>query len=113
MGTNDNLTRIHDRSSHNRTSLLSSAICGCFYCLNEFAPSQIVEWVGKRETALCPICGIDSVLGFEISPADRDLLRRMHDRWFSRTVSFTEKEWQQAVETGEWPKTAAKAVKPK
>jgi hypothetical protein len=73
---------------HNRTALPEAKICGCFYCLKQFRADQITEWVDSDETALCPFCGIDSVLGFETDAADEELLRRMHNRWFTRTVKL-------------------------
>jgi hypothetical protein len=57
----------HKHSIHHREEVLSSDPCGCFYCLAVFPPSEILEWVDEIEsigqTALCPKCGIDSVIG--------------------------------------------------
>ena len=54
----------------NQDELLGSDICGCYYCLNMFPPSEIVNWVQEREsnsismqTGICPYCGIDSIIG--------------------------------------------------
>lgn len=78
----------HQRSIHHRADVESSTLCGCFYCLAQFAPSAIVEWVdedddGRGSTATCPRCGIDSVLGdrsgFPISP---EFLAEMQRYWF-------------------------------
>jgi len=44
-------------------------VCGCFYCLERFTPNEIEEWIDDENgekalaTALCPKCGMDSVLG--------------------------------------------------
>ncbi len=70
-----------------REDILRSQTCGCFHCLEVFAPGQISEWVdivdGIGNTALCPRCGLDSVLGdasgFPITPT---FLRAMHQQWF-------------------------------
>lgn len=83
----------HKRSSIHRAEVLASEICGCFHCRATFPPTEIEDWVDERpmgdgnsshgETALCPKCGIDSVIGsasgFPITP---DLLRRMNAHWF-------------------------------
>ena len=53
--------------SFNRQALTSSQIAVCVYCLKEFHPSRITEWVDEGsggETALCPFCDIDAVAGF-------------------------------------------------
>ena len=85
----------HKCSSIHRAEVLASEICGCFYCQATFAPTEIEDWVDEPptdegisshgETALCPKCGIDSVIGsasgFPITP---DLLRRMNAHWFSQ-----------------------------
>ena len=60
------LTFAHDASSSHEDVLGRSDVCGCFYCLKTFPPSAIAEWVeepGGGRTAVCPHCGIDSVLG--------------------------------------------------
>lgn len=69
--------------------MLASGVCGCFCCLRTFPPAEIEEWVdedprtGIGRTALCPHCGIDSVIGsasgFAITP---ELLQRMQAYWF-------------------------------
>lgn len=74
----------HDYSIYNREQINQSKQCGCFCCLKKFPPSEIVDWCDPNEdTALCPYCDIDSVLGdasgFEISDT---LLRKMQDYWF-------------------------------
>jgi hypothetical protein len=59
-------------------------MCGCFYCCQMCAPSE-VEWLEELEgTALCPHCGIDSLIGsasgFPVE--DPEFLRVLHDHWF-------------------------------
>jgi hypothetical protein len=44
-----------------RTRVLASKNVGCFYCLKIFSPAEIEEWT-LDGCALCPHCGIDSVL---------------------------------------------------
>ena len=38
-------------------------LCGYFYCLAIYVPSEITEWVDEDQTAMCAKCGIDSVIG--------------------------------------------------
>lgn len=81
------LEAAHERSINHRTAVLASEQCGCFSCLALFAPDEIRAWVdedgGVGQTALCPRCGIDSVIGsasgFELGP---EFLARMKARWF-------------------------------
>lgn len=58
----------HAHSSNHRAEILASTLCGCFYCCAMFPPGEIADWVdedsqGEGQTALCPRCGIDSVIG--------------------------------------------------
>lgn len=94
MHTDPLLHAAHAKSSNHRADLEASLICGCFYCRNTFEPSEIAEWVdwsadegtvgeARGQTALCPRCGVDSVLGshsgFPITP---EFLASMHRYWF-------------------------------
>jgi hypothetical protein len=82
------LKALHKTSMHNRKSLSEAAVCGCFYCLRDFGFDQITRWVDNDDTALCPFCEIDSVLGFDTTSADATLLRQMREYWFERTVKL-------------------------
>jgi hypothetical protein len=89
------LRKAHNHSSNHRREILISELCGCFYCKATFAPSEIEEWVDEDksnigQTALCPKCGIDSVIGSksEFPINDKRFLKEMHKYWFDRTVSL-------------------------
>ena len=74
----------HYHSIFNKAQVEQSKQCSCFHCLKVFPPSEIAEWCDLEEdTALCPYCGIDSVLadasGYEIT---EELLRKMNAYWF-------------------------------
>lgn len=91
------LKAIHKFSSQHRELIEASDRAGCFYCGQEFAPSEIVDWVdlppgsdvaledelAHGVTALCPRCGIDSVLP-SAAPIEWDdtLLRDMRHQYF-------------------------------
>jgi len=86
MATPD-IIRAHRHSSRHRDEVLASAQCGCFYCCAVFAPSEITKWIddweGVGQTAMCPHCGIDSVIGDESGyPVTRVFLAEMKAHWF-------------------------------
>lgn len=58
--------------------------CGCFYCLRVFDPSEIEKWIeDEADTALCPYCEIDSVIGESAGyPLTRAFLEEMNRYWF-------------------------------
>ncbi|OAF14301.1 hypothetical protein AYJ54_42215 [Bradyrhizobium centrolobii] len=74
----------HKKSSNHRADIERSQRCGCFFCKKTFGPDQIVDWVDEDSTALCPECGIDSVIGdasdVQITKA---FLEEMHTAWFA------------------------------
>jgi hypothetical protein len=73
----------HKRSMHNRGELARSRECGCFYFGSVFAPSMVSECIDNDDTALCPRCGIDSVIGDKSGfPITVEFLNSMRDRWF-------------------------------
>jgi hypothetical protein len=81
------LQKAHDHSSGHRAEIADSTTCGCFYCCSVFPAVRIQEWVDKidgvGQTALCPMCGIDSVIGDSSSfPISVESLKRMRAHWF-------------------------------
>lgn len=73
----------HKHSIRHHGELNDSEVCGCFYCLDVFDYETIEDWVDDGDTALCPSCGIDSVIGsasgFYIN---REFLSAMKKHWF-------------------------------
>ena len=78
----------HAHSANHRSEIEASEKCGCFYCLDIYPPNSITEWVDENEqgigtTAICPRCGIDSVIGDKSGyPITREFLESMHQIWF-------------------------------
>ena len=90
MHSEDILKAAHKHSIRNKAEILSSTVCGCFYCLEIFPPIHIKEWLKEKDientenyTALCP-CGIDAVIGSESGyPINKIFLTDMHNLYFS------------------------------
>src|SRR5260370_42393382 len=76
--------RAHKNCSRHRSEIERSELCGCFYCLASFPPGEIQEWIDRdAKTAMCPRCGIDSVIGSASGfPLSQEFLQRMHHYWF-------------------------------
>lgn len=82
----DNIIKAHEYSSYNYEALKSDTACGCFYCGEIFNSAEINDWTLEPDgskTALCPYCGIDSVIGessgFSIT---EEFLEEMRKYWF-------------------------------
>ena len=81
--------RAHKNSSLHRSEIERSERCGCFYCLESFSPREIHEWIDSDATAMCPRCGIDSVIGSASGYSlSREFLQRMHNHWFERSYKI-------------------------
>jgi hypothetical protein len=77
----------HNDSIRHRDEILASEVCGCFYCLAVFPPSEIRKWVDTKDsigqTALCPKCDVDSVIGSNSGyPIEPEFLSQMRKHWF-------------------------------
>ncbi len=74
----------HTHTIRHREEILASEQCGCFYCETIFTPSKIEEWVDDNDCALCPKCGIDSVIGDKSAyPITKEFMSEMHKYWFN------------------------------
>lgn len=85
----DDVIKAHAFSNNHKKQLEKDSLCGCFYCLSTFHPKEIKEWLiddnpcDKDGTALCPYCGIDSVIGESSGfPITAEFLKKMQDYWF-------------------------------
>jgi hypothetical protein len=87
------LKEVHHYSSRHRHLVERAARCGCFYCGAMFPSHEVETWCDDPEegvsatagtTAICPRCGIDSVLPDNI-PGVRlsmELLTAMREHFF-------------------------------
>ncbi|MFO7569244.1 MAG: hypothetical protein R6W75_05555 [Smithellaceae bacterium] len=50
-------------AGNHRAIITESEFCACFHCENKFPPKDIETWVVEENTAMCPKCGIDAVIG--------------------------------------------------
>jgi hypothetical protein len=95
------LKQAHDHCTQNKSALMKSKICGCFYCISTFTPDGIEHWHGEENmrgnnnpkaasaTALCPNCGIDSVLGDASGfPITESFLIAMYEQYFGDECSL-------------------------
>lgn len=84
----------HEHSINHRQEIEASKLCGCFDCLYTFSPSEITEWITSGpgdEFAMCPRCGIDSVIGDASGyPITDKFLREMNKYWFDGNIPFAD-----------------------
>ena len=84
--TTEFLRQAHKSSSCHKQEIIDSDLCGCFYCLETYKPSKIEEWImendNRGESAICPKCGIDSVLSSKLPVKEQEFLKEMNAIWF-------------------------------
>jgi hypothetical protein len=79
------LKAIYSHSIRNEESIRKSNLCGCFHCISILAATDIKEMMVEKaglRTAICPICGIDSVLGDASVEITAELLEALNEYYF-------------------------------
>ena len=79
------LIAAHKASYANKRRLSVPQECGCYYCMKTFSSEDIEDWSVDQPdwTAVCPYCGIDSVIGENDGyPLTNDFLEEMYKEWF-------------------------------
>ena len=70
---------------NNRNLIEQSTNAGCFCCVKMFDISEIKEYTDHGKTVICPLCGVDSVVGnmcgFEVNES---VLQKAHNFWFKK-----------------------------
>lgn len=73
---------LYSKSFRNKITLNKSTKCGCIHCKKIFDPNEIKEWTDNNETAICPYCGIDSIVThtnkFDITKEVLDILNKYY-----------------------------------
>lgn len=70
---------------NNRRLVEQSDKAGCFHCLKIFSISEIKNYTDNEKTIICPLCGVDSVVGdkcgFELS---EEILKNANQFWYKK-----------------------------
>lgn len=72
----------------NDLSVKRSTHCACYCCEHQFDAKKVVEWTPEdrdgKINAICPNCGVDSVIGDASGIAiNEPLLTALNERYFS------------------------------
>lgn len=94
--TEEEINRAAKHSYNNKHEIEKSKMCGCYYCMRTFPASLIryQDYVMLDNSALCPLCGIDAVIGDASGvPINKKVLTEMYHAKFesgSGTVTLQE-----------------------
>jgi hypothetical protein len=84
VATDPAILEAYGHAKNHRAELQSSTSCGCFFCFRLFGFGDITNWIDAKQTALCPRCGVDAVLGSSSTYMIKEpFLRKMHLHWFA------------------------------
>ena len=75
----------HSHTIRNRKEIDQSEYCHCISCIKSYPSPIVKDFIkdGDGETALCPYCGIDSVIGdFCGLVINQEILTALNNRWF-------------------------------
>lgn len=85
------IEKAHKATIYNEEDIMNSKVCMCFYCGYQFNAHEEkeLEWWDenspKGKTIVCPMCGIDVVIGdasgFPIT--DKDFIMACTEEWFN------------------------------
>lgn len=78
-----------DMAKNNRTSLAKAGKAACYGCCETFPAHKVTEWTDGQQTAVCPLCGVDSVIPVTPELAlTPEVLQEMNQFWFARPVHW-------------------------
>ena len=81
--TREEMKQMHSHTLRNRKEIEASHSCVCISCCEIFPASEVVDYIDEGETALCPICGIDAVIGDCTGISmDRETINELHKEYF-------------------------------
>lgn len=79
----EEMKRIHSHTMSNRKEIEASVTCACINCCEIFKASEVEDYLDEGETALCPVCGIDAVIGDCTGISmDREILNELSKEFF-------------------------------
>lgn len=79
---------------NNRLAISDDTDCGCFFCISIYKGKEITDWADKGETALCPNCGVDSLIPNE---TDEEYLTKMCEKWFTGAEPIEKGDWKEKI----------------
>ena len=80
----DVLKNSHKGCFKNKEELLNYKNKKCNQRLNIFKTKELIEWIeesDKKETAICPKCGVDSILSEKYPISDKIFMEEMQNYW--------------------------------
>ena len=75
----------HSHTIRNRQEIDQSEYCHCISCCKTYPSAIVMNFIkdGEGETAMCPNCGIDAVIGDACGlEINQEILTALNKRWF-------------------------------
>lgn len=92
----EELEKAHSHCLDNEIEILSSSVCGCFFCRSHFSAREVNDWDNSagHSQALCPECGMPAVIGDAsgLPVEDKVFLKEMNLAYFGPDYIATHPE---------------------
>lgn len=94
--TEDQMKEAHKHCIYNKEELEKSTVVACFHCISiwgeeDLHPCLVVDYCDGGQTALCPKCGIDSLIGnasgIDLLDEKQCDLAEMCIKYFNETIA--------------------------
>lgn len=77
------MKKLHTYASNNKNLIEESNVCYCFCCKKIVDKNEIKEYIDEDTTALCPNCGVDSVIPDSIDEElNGKVIDDLNNYWF-------------------------------
>lgn len=71
----------------NRAEIRQSRNCCCIDCRHIFPAGEVVDWIDDGQTAMCPYCDTDAVIGdASLYQLTEDFINTLHNEYFDYEV---------------------------
>lgn len=83
----DLMAKAHDMAFKNMAKVSESETCQCFYCTQTYPANTVVDFEPEDDgnnTAICPMCYMDTVLPSASIVLSKHELFEMMDEYFNR-----------------------------
>ena len=69
-------------SFHNKTSLQEAGKVACYNCCEKFNFEKVKDFTDNGLTAICPECGVDSLIPDQDGDLSNEFLKECSEYWF-------------------------------
>lgn len=85
--TKEQIEAAYAHTIRNRSEILPSRNCCCIDCRRIFPAREVVDWIDDGQTAMCPYCDTDAVIGdasgYQLTD---EFINTLHNEYFDYDI---------------------------